>query len=163
MKLLLTSLILITLSVIADQGSKIWVRINVNPYESSTLLPNLLELTHVQNKGVSFSFLGNIADSMRVPLLIVISLLAMGLLTYYWWRQRHQLNALSHLAFQLILGGAIGNLIDRTLFGAVTDFLHFRFYSISFFVNNLADILISAGVVIYLLGMLQASNRQRES
>ena len=65
-----------------------------------------------------------------------------------------------HLAFQLILAGAIGNLIDRALFGVVTDFIHFRFYSTSFFVNNIADILISAGVVAYLLGMVRIKKRK---
>ncbi|MCZ6748311.1 MAG: signal peptidase II, partial [SAR324 cluster bacterium] len=55
-------------------------------------------------------------------------------------------------AFLLILPGAIGNLIDRAWFGTVTDFLHFRFYSTSFFVNNVADVFISLGVVTFVVG-----------
>lgn len=154
-KLVSYSLAVITAMVLLDQGAKILVRVYVPLYQSSILLPNLLDLTHVRNKGVSFSFLGDLSADFRVPLLIGISVLALGVLGYYWWQQRRALNALSHFAFQLILGGAIGNLIDRALFGAVTDFLHFRFYTTSFFVNNIADILISAGVVAYLLGMIR--------
>lgn len=149
------SLAVIAAFVLLDQGVKTLVRVYVPPYHTRNLIPNLIDLTHVKNKGVSFSFLGGISDDFRVPLLVGISLLALGLLAYYWWQQRKGLNALSHFAFQLILGGAIGNLVDRVLFGAVTDFLHFRFYSTSFFVNNIADILISAGVVAYLLGMIR--------
>ena len=155
MRLVIYSLPVITVLVLLDQGVKTLVRVHVPLHHSSILLPNLLDLTHVKNRGVSFSMLGDLSDGLRVPLLVGISLLALGVLTYYWWQQRRNLNALSHFAFQLILAGALGNLIDRVLFGAVTDYLHFRFYSTSFFVNNIADIFISAGVVSYLLGLVR--------
>jgi signal peptidase II len=137
-----------------DQGSKAWVRANIPLHRSSVLVPHLLELTHVENRGVSFSFLGDVADGVRVPLLVAISLVAVALIAAYWVRHRHEMHALAELAFVLILPGAVGNLIDRLMFGTVTDFLHFRFYDFSFFVNNFADILISLGVVAYLLGAL---------
>jgi signal peptidase II len=162
-KLVKTTLVVITVLVLMDQGAKALVRIYVPLHYSSILLPNLIDLTHVENKGVSFSVLGDLPDQLRVPLLIGISLLALGILVYYWWQQRRRVNTLSHFAFQLILGGAIGNLIDRAVFGAVTDFLHFRFYTTSFFVNNIADIFISAGVVAYLLGMIRLKRHHQPS
>lgn len=160
-KLLFPSLAVIAMLVLLDQGTKTLVRVYVPLHRSSVLLPNLIDLTHVENKGVSFSFLAGLSDGVREPLIIGISLLAVALLGSYWWLQRKHLNALSHFAFQLILGGAIGNLIDRAVFGAVTDFLHFRFYSTSFFVNNVADILISTGVVAFVLGMIRMSRHER--
>ena len=160
-RLVYYSLVVITAFVVLDQGAKTLVRVYVPLHQTRNLIPHLIDLTHVENKGVSFSFLGGVSDDIRLPLLIGISLLALGLLGYYWWQQRKGLNALSHFAFQLILGGAIGNLVDRVLIGAVTDFLHFRYYSTSFFVNNLADILISAGVVAYLLGMIRLRRHGR--
>ena len=162
-KLVKTTLAVITVLVLLDQGAKTLVRMYVPMHDSSILLPNLIDLTHVENKGVSFSVLGDLPDQIRVPLLIGISLLALVILVYYWWQQRRVVNALSHFAFQLILGGAIGNLIDRALYGAVTDFLHFRFYSTSFFVNNVADLFISAGVVAYLLGMVRLKRHHQPS
>ena len=123
-------------------------------YRASGLVPHLLDLTHVENRGVSFSFLGTVADHVRVPLLVGISVAALAVLAFYWLRHRAELGAFGHLAFLLILPGAVGNLIDRTRYGTVTDFLHFRFYDTSFFVNNLADIFISGGVVAYALGVL---------
>ena len=162
-KLIKYTLAVITVLVLLDQGVKTLVRTYVPLHRSSILIPNLIDLTHVENKGVSFSVLGGLPDGLRVPLLIGISLLALGILAYYWWHLRGKLNTLSHFAFQLILGGAIGNLIDRAVFGAVTDFLHFRFYTTSFFVNNIADIFISAGVVAYLLGMIRLKRRHQPS
>lgn len=135
-----------------DQGVKTWVRAELPLYRAHSLVPNLLDLTHVENQGVSFGFLENLGDGVRVPALMAVSLTAVGLLVYYWWRQRRHFSLWSHLAFVLILPGAAGNLIDRAVFGTVTDFLHFRFYGTSFFVNNIADILISSGVVAFLIG-----------
>jgi signal peptidase II len=137
-----------------DQASKAWVRVEVPMHRSTVLVPNLLELTRVENRGVSFSLLGDVRDTVRVPLLVGISLVAVVLLGVYWLRQRPLLHPLGDVAFVMILPGAVGNLIDRLVFGTVTDFLHFRFYSVSFFVNNVADILISLGVLAYLLGTL---------
>lgn len=138
----------------ADQALKVWVRSGLPLGHARPLVPHLIDLTHVRNPGVSFSLLGNLPDGMRVPLLVGVSLVAVGLLTAYWLRNRAGLHPASDWAFPLILPGALGNLTDRVLFGAVTDYLHFRFYSTSFFVNNLADILISLGVAAYVLGLV---------
>jgi signal peptidase II len=142
-----------------DQGVKAWVRVAIPLHHGTVLVPNLLGLTHVENRGVSFSFLGNVADGVRVPLLVGISLVAVALLGAYWLRHRRYLHPLAESAFVLILPGAVGNLIDRIAFGTVTDFLHFHFHDTSFFVNNVADILISLGVVAYLLGAVLERRR----
>jgi signal peptidase II len=142
-----------------DQLLKAWVRASIPLHQATVLVPHLLELTHVENRGVSFSFLGDVADGVRVPLLVGVSVVAVLLLGAYWLRHRRRLHPLAEAAFALILPGALGNLIDRLAFGTVTDYLHFHFYDTSFFVNNFADVLISAGVVAYLLGALL--DRQR--
>lgn len=153
------SFLLMLVLVLADQGVKIWVRAEIPLHAGSVLVPNLIDLTHVENKGVSFSFLGNLDEGLRAPLLVGISLFAVSVLGYYWWSNWRGLNFYSNLAFMLILPGAMGNLIDRIIYGTVTDYFHFKFYSTSFFVNNLADIFISAGVVAYLIGMWQTAKK----
>ena len=145
--------------LIFDQAVKIWVRAEIPMFRSTELIPNLIDLTHVENKGVSFSFLGSLNDGVRLPLLVGVSLVAIGLLVYFWWSNKSQFNTYAHLAFVLILPGAVGNLIDRAVYGTVTDYFHFRFFSTSFFVNNLADIFISAGVVAYIIGMLKDQSK----
>ena len=139
-----------------DQASKFWVREHIPLQASSVLIPNLIDLTHVENAGVSFSFLSELNAAIRVPLLTGLSFLAVLALGTYWWRYRHTMNGWADFAFVLILPGAGGNLIDRGVFGTVTDFFHFRFFTFSFFVNNIADIQISLGVGAFLIGMLLA-------
>ena len=147
--------------LVLDQGPKFWVRAHVPLQRTTVLVPNLLEFTHVENRGVSFSVLGSLGDRLRIPLLVTFSTLAVIALGYYWMRQRRGMDGFMEWAFLLILPGAVGNLIDRAAFGTVTDFLHFRFYATSFFVNNIADILISLGVAAYLVGTLWRGRRER--
>jgi signal peptidase II len=146
---------LMALLLAMDQGSKAWVRaavpIGAKPVP---LIPNFIDLTHVSNAGVSFSFLADLPGAIRAPLLAGVSLVAAALIGAYWVRHRTRLPALAEAAFVLILPGAVGNLIDRAWFGAVTDFFHFRIFDASLFVNNAADIFISVGVGCYLLAAL---------
>lgn len=144
-----------------DQASKVWVRARIPLYKSYLLIPGFIDLTHVKNPGVSFSFLGTLPAEWRVPLLAGISLAAAILLAWYWLRHRGAMNALTEWAFLLILPGAVGNLIDRAWFGVVTDFFHFRLGGFSLFVNNIADIFISVGVGCYLVGILLAKRTER--
>jgi signal peptidase II len=143
-----------------DQLPKIWVRAAVPLHEDTVLLPNFLEFTHVENRGVSFSVMGDLPDMWRVPLLVSFSAIAVAALAYYWLKHRRELGFFTDWAFLLILPGAVGNLIDRAVYGTVTDFLHFRFYETSFFVNNIADIEISLGVIAYLAGTIWPQARK---
>ena len=145
----------------ADQVVKIWVRAEWALHRSVNVIPNFIDFTHVENRGVSFSVLGGLADNVRVPLLVGFSAAAVIALGIYWWRRGRSLPALLEWAFLLILPGAMGNLIDRAVYGTVTDYLHFRFYDTSFFVNNLADIFISLGVIAYIAGTLRRTPGRR--
>lgn len=143
-----------------DQAIKVWVRLSVPLHSVTRVIPNFIDLTRVENPGISFSMLGELGTHVRVPLLVGVSLVAVVLIARYWWRQRSHLPRVVDGAFVPILAGAVGNLIDRALFGTVTDYLHFRFFHFSFFVNNLADIYISLGVVTYLLALLRYGGRR---
>ena len=148
-----------------DLGSKIWVRANIPLYETSGLLKNFLDLTHVQNRGVSFSFFADYSDSIRIPLLVGVSLVAVVGMLYYLIRYRRKLDLYTRLGLEFIIPGAIGNLIDRAWFGQVTDFIHFRWYDFSFFINNIADCLISIGVIGFFITLIreQMHSRQEET
>ena len=145
----------------ADQFSKIWVRDNIPLYEMTSLVPHFLDLTHVQNRGVSFSFLSDLSDPIRIPLLVGVSLVAVIGMLYYLIRYRQTLDLYTRLGLAFIIPGAIGNLIDRAWFGQVTDFIHFRWYDFSFFINNVADCLISIGVVGFFITLIRERNQTR--
>ena len=148
--------------VALDQGAKFWVRVTIplclgGNCDPVSLVPGLFELTHVINPGISWGFFRGLEESIRVPLLLGGSLIAFLLIGGFWLKQRRNMNGLEDYAFMLILGGAIGNLVDRFIPPhAVTDFLTFQFGDYDLFTNNLADIFISLGVMVYLIGMWAA-------
>ena len=153
MKLWYSAFIIAVLLTI-DLISKIWIRANIPLYELTTLIPNFIDLTHVQNRGVSFSFLSDLNDSIRLPLLIGVSVLATTGMIFYQLRYWLELDEWTKHGLTWILPGAMGNLVDRAWFGQVTDFFHFRWFEVSFFVNNFADIFISFGVVCFITSSL---------
>ena len=146
-----------------DIGSKIWVRANVELYEITELLTNFIDLTHVQNRGVSFSFFADLSDSFRIPLLVGVSLLAVIAMIFYQTRYWNELDFFTRSGLVCVLPGAVGNLIDRAIYGYVTDFFHFRWYEASFFVNNLADCFISFGVVFFIIPLFSSKNNGQVS
>jgi signal peptidase II len=141
-----------------DLGSKVWVRANVPLYEVTELITNFIDLTHVQNRGVSFSIFADIADSFRIPLLVGVSLVAVVTMIFYQTRYWNELDFYTRYGLVCVLPGAAGNLIDRAIYGYVTDFFHFRWYETSFFVNNLADCFISLGVVFFIIPLFFSKN-----
>ncbi|MGK5093118.1 signal peptidase II [Deltaproteobacteria bacterium TL4] len=143
--------------LILDEGSKIYVRLYVPMGQVTPFIPNVIDLTHVENSGVSFSFLAEMPTFPRVPLLVGISLIAVVGMLYYLIRYWRQLDVFTQFALICTIPGAMGNLIDRSVYQTVTDFMHFRWYHYSFFVNNLADCFISLGVVFFIIATFWGS------
>ena len=148
------SFLIMIVFLVLDLVSKIWVRANIQLYETSGLLKNFLDLTHVQNKGVSFSFLADYPDAIRIPLLVGVSLVATVAMLYYLTRYWFELDFFTRSGLTCVIPGAAGNLIDRVVYGYVTDFFHFRWYETSFFVNNFADCFISVGAVFFIIPLI---------
>ena len=135
----------------ADQASKAWAVRNLPLFEPRDLVPGFLGLVHVRNTGVAFSLLSNLDPRWVHPLLILATLLAMAAVVAYIWHLPGK--GVSPFGLGLILGGAIGNLIDRWRLGYVVDFiaLHWRAHHWPTF--NVADVGISVGVVLLLIDM----------
>lgn len=137
---------------IADQWSKAWIVRHFGLLEARAVHPDHFHIVHVRNRGVAFGFLSNLDPSWVNPLLIVATVLAvaavLGYLNYLPGRGP------APCGLGLILGGAVGNLIDRARVGYVVDFLdvHWRQYHWPAF--NLADIGITVGILLLILDML---------
>lgn len=139
------------LSLAADQFSKIWIRSRLPEGETLSFVPGLMHLEHVQNHGAAWGVL-----SGQKWLLILFTLVVIGVIVRSA-RDVATRGALAALGFGLILGGAAGNLIDRIVFGHVTDFfdLDTSFRALQTFpVFNVADSALSVGVVLMLLSLL---------
>ena len=133
--------------LVLDQVSKYWVVQNFNLEETRPLLPGVFHLTYVINTGAAFSLLTGKAEWLRwLSLAVSLGLIALAL--FGPW-----LNIFEQLGYGLILGGALGNGIDRFVGGRVVDFLDFRL--IQFPVFNLADVFINIGIVCLLIASLQ--------
>jgi signal peptidase II len=132
------------LVVVLDQATKAWVLALFQPGESVIVAP-VFNLTLLFNTGASFSFLADAGGWQRwffIGLAIAISVWLLALL------RQHAGERLMAGALALILGGAVGNVIDRIRIGAVTDFLHFHWQEHYFPAFNVADSCISIGVIL---------------
>lgn len=138
--------------MVSDQWSKAWVVRHFGLHEVRTVLENYFHVIHVRNRGVAFGFLSNLNPAWVNPLLIVASAFAVAAVLGYL----HYLpgRGPAPCGLGLILGGAVGNLIDRARLGYVVDFLdvHWRQYHWPAF--NLADIGITVGIILLILDML---------
>lgn len=122
-----------------DQASKAWIlQLLAEPPHHLPVMP-LLSFTLVWNRGVTFGLLQNHQDFMPYVLSAVAIIIAAVLLRWLW---RVELR-LTALAIGLVLGGAVGNIIDRFRFGAVVDFIHVDYYP---WVFNVADSAVVVGV-----------------
>ena len=101
----------------------------------------------VWNTGISYGLL----EGLPVWALGVIMLVAIAALAVWWWRAD---SALIRLGLALCIGGALSNALDRLLYGAVADFFHLHWGTWSFYIFNLADIAITAGVILLLADLL---------
>jgi len=127
------------LLVVADQVSKQFVLVRLPLGESLPLLPNIFHLTAVHNTGIAFGFF---QDNPHLLTLLIGSCV---LMLFIFSKRMMRESLVERLAYGLILGGAVGNLIDRVRFGWVIDFLDFRIWP----VFNLADSGITIGVILF--------------
>ncbi len=145
----LVGALIATAIIIFDQLTKYWIMFVIElPRRGHIDLSPVFDLTMVENRGVSFGMLQ--ADGLGRWILAGFSLLVAAMLTY-WLRQVHRL--MLAIGLGLVIGGAIGNLIDRVSRGYVIDFLDFSGLYFPY-VFNIADAAISIGVVFLALDFL---------
>ena len=148
-RFLLLSLVI----VVADQWSKWLVEEHLPHLASVEVLPGFLDLTHVRNTGVAFGLFAARGNLWGTLALTALGLGAMAIIGLYFHRTpRNERLLLGSLA--LILGGALGNLIDRLFTGGVTDFIDFYYGSYHFHTFNLADSAITVGICLMALDAL---------
>ena len=129
----------IVLCVAADQAVKLYVTSHLALYETAPLLPGIVELFYIQNTGGGFSILTN-----HTQLLTVLTAALMAVIAFVLVKRTFP-HPLAMWTLTLILGGGLGNLIDRVRLGYVVDMFNFQF--VSYPVFNVADILVVCGTI----------------
>ncbi len=151
----------LVVSLLLDQATKIWIVQSLSYADRLTVIENFFYITHVRNPGAAFGMLANSPETFRLTFFISVTLVAIALIISFY-RRLAPGDRLSALALGLILGGAIGNLIDRVVYTEVIDFLHFRLWSgYSWPDFNFADSFIVVGVGLLVLELLAAEGEQR--
>lgn len=146
-----TWFILSILVIVLDQASKYWIVATMTPYNPVPVIP-MLNLTLAYNSGAAFSFLSGAGDWHRW-FFAGFSLIVSTILIIWLWRTPKEAR-LQSVGISLILGGALGNLIDRGLHGYVIDFIDVYYQHHHFATFNLADSAICIGAAALVLDVL---------
>lgn len=143
-------LILITVNIGCDQVSKSIVREKVNYHEDIELIADYFILTKVENTGALLSLGSSLSPSVKkVVLLLLPSLLLFALLVFVLFQSELEKQMIAGLCF--IVGGGIGNIFDRFLYGSVTDFLHIDLGLFRTGVFNMADVSVMTGTALVIV------------
>ena len=156
-KSLITLIVGLVITVGLDQLIKYWVVNTLEVGEEIDLLP-FLSLYHARNPGIAFSMLSSVSDWGLIALTLCIICFVIWL-----WKNAGPEKSLSRFGFLLVIGGAIGNLIDRIRFHYVIDYISFHIDGVfSFAIFNLADSFITVGAVLIVLDELLHWKREKQ-
>jgi len=156
-------LVSVPVAVVAlDQATKLWVTARMELFESLPVVPGLFSITYVRNPGAAFGMFSDAHGLLRTGFLVAVSLAAVLLLTVFFLKSPHA-ERVSRLAAVLVMGGAIGNLIDRLRLGEVIDFLDVFVGRLHWPAFNLADSAITVGIGLFVLSAWRERGRERRA
>ena len=135
-------IILTIIFVIIDIVSKLVISNLMDVYDSIVVIKNFFNITYVHNTGAAWSLFAG-----RTWLLVIVSLIIISFIIFYIYKNKPK-NRYEKIGYSLVLGGAIGNFIDRIVYGYVIDFLDFNIFGYDYPIFNLADTFIVVGVII---------------
>jgi signal peptidase II len=144
---------------VMDQLTKFWIQQAIPVWEKGfTVIPGFFDIVHILNKGAAFGFLNRHDIDWQRPFFIVVSILAVGLIWVLAKSQEDDGPFFVH-GLGLILGGALGNLLDRARLGVVVDFLDFYIGDMHWPAFNVADMGICVGAGALLVSFYQQRRR----
>lgn len=149
------------LVLLLDQWTKVLAFQQLSPVYPQKIIDGFFSLTLVMNSGVAFGVFSGIESSLKACFLLALSGLTVGMVIFYYFYEK-SLSAKSRLGLALVVGGAIGNMIDRWRYDKVVDFLDFYWQNYHWPAFNIADCAISIGVTLLLVDALWSLWRERK-
>ena len=149
----LISTIIALIVITIDQYTKHLIIQSFALHHSSTVIKNFFDIVHTRNRGIAFGLFAGQGSGTQTIVLIVTSCLAISFIFYLLSSIKGK-QLYPTITLSLILGGAIGNLIDRIRWGEVVDFLDLHWYQYHWPAFNAADAAISTGLVLLIIGLL---------
>ena len=154
--------VLTTLIIVLDQVTKYIVVDRFRYGESIPVIPGFFSLTYIRNTGAAFGLLAHANPAFRVPFFVIVPVVALIAIGFIFRKIPDRDIKLSS-ALSLVIGGAVGNLIDRVMLNYVVDFLDFHWkYQYHFPAFNVADMAICVGVGILMLDLLTQEDNHNE-
>lgn len=147
-------LFIVALNTSCDQVSKIIVREKIDYHEQISIIKNHFILTKVENTGAFLSAGNDLPYAIRLILLSILPVIVLGFGLYYLI-VKINLPKIMQIGMCFLIGGGIGNIIDRLLYGSVTDFLHIDFGLFRTGIFNLADVSIMIGIGILIINSIK--------
>jgi signal peptidase II len=150
-------ILIAVLIVLAEQITKAVIRSTIPIYSSLTIVPGLLNLTHVRNTGAAFGILNSVDFPFKPLLIAIVATAALVAVAFYAAGLAPHQHA-ARVGLALVIGGAAGNLLDRVLHGSVVDFIDVYWGTYHFWAFNVADSAITIGVAVLILDMLRTTS-----
>jgi signal peptidase II len=157
--MILTGVSMLVLAL--DQFTKFLVLESLKLNQSVAIWPDYFYFTYIQNRGTAFGFMSDMDPGIRIPFFITITVVA-AVIIYSYQRVLHQDNLMSQIALGLVWGGALGNLVDRLVYGKVIDFIDVRYDDSRWCVFNAADSFVVLGL-LYLFFEFAIKNNQKKT
>ena len=145
-------LIVFMITLFLDQISKAIVSSVMKLEESVVVIKNFFSITYINNYGAAWSLFTH-----KNVLLIILSIIS--LIVIYRFMYVFNKNKRNTIAFGLLFGGIMGNLIDRWLFGSVKDFLDFKIFNYDYPIFNVADIAVVLGVFLLIIAIIKGEDK----
>ena len=149
--------IIVLLGIASDQISKVWVRNNFESYIEKSIIGDIFTLIKVENTGAFLGMGSELPETLRVLLLIVLPVIVLVGITIYTYLDK-SLDKTSIIGFSLIIGGGIGNIFDRIVYGSVTDFLYLNFEIFKTGIFNIADLSVTIGMILILISSFKKNS-----
>lgn len=152
---------LLIVSMALDQGSKAIVRRKFEFHERIEVAGDFFVLTRIENKGAFLSLGDDLPEPLRWILLAILPVAALG--GALWYMLSREISKGLLVGICLVTGGGIGNVWDRIAYGSVTDFMHMDLWLFRTGIFNIADVAITAGVIIIVLEMILTNRREKKA
>jgi signal peptidase II len=160
---LIRNILILTLLVTnigCDQVAKYIVRHSISYNDRITVIDNFVTITRVENTGAFLSMGNNLPRAYYYVIMVLLPLAVIGYATWHLLKNR-DLSKLMTAGMTLFIGGGLGNIWDRIIYGSVTDFLYFDFHIFHTGIVNIADISLTAGCFIILIEMVLTQRKMK--
>ena len=147
----------IVLGILIDQIVKVIIRVNMQEGDSFDIIKGFFRISHIENTGAAWG-----GFSGFTIVLIIVSIAILGFFIYMYKDIDFKKKTVFSISLVLVIGGTIGNLIDRLFFRSVTDFLDFIIFGYDFPVFNIADILLVVGFAIFIIDMVFLNDKEKK-